>query len=173
MALVLSHVPGLLDDEAIERFSHANPGWQIEVSSTGDLIVSPTYSDSGARELAAGVQLQRFAERAGGMVFGSSAGFRLADGSLKSPDASWMSPEHLDRLTADQKSKFWKTCPDIVLEVLSETDDWSELLAKMDVYRANGAAYTVAIDPYSRRVQTSGVAPAGLELDIDAIVSAA
>jgi len=165
-------LPAPDDDVAIERFANDLPGFAVEIDARGVFSLSPTHSDSGAREFAAGLQLQRYADNVGGRVFGSSAGFRLPDGSLRSPDAAWISDEHRARLMATEKRGYWRTCPDIVIEILSDTDDWDELIEKVELYARNGAWYVVAIDPFRRIIETRGNAPCGFELDVDSIVGA-
>ncbi|GAC1309562.1 MAG: Uma2 family endonuclease [Vulcanimicrobiaceae bacterium] len=172
MALVLKAIPAQNDDEALAVLSREYPEWQFEMASDGSLLVSPTYSEGGARELVAGLQLYAYAARVGGKSFGPSAGFRLADNSVRAPDASWMSAAHVARLTADERSKFWRTCPDVVIEILSDTDVWERLLEKLDLYERNGARYVVGIDPFERRVAMRGTPPDGLVLDTDAIIDA-
>ncbi len=172
MAFALRAIPAQNDDEALARLSREMPGWRLELDSDGSLLVSPTFSDSGPRDAEALVQLHAYAAVVGGKVFGSSSGFRLADNSVRSPDATWISNEHLARLTSEQRSKFWRTCPDVVVDILSETDVWPELLRKLDSYERNGARYVIGIDPFERRVATRGTAPDGLVLDTEAILSA-
>jgi Uma2 family endonuclease len=172
MGIVQRPLPAPDDDIAIERFANDLPGFAVEIDARGVFSLSPTHSDSGAREFAAGLQLQRYADKVGGRVFGSSAGFRLADGSLRSPDAAWISDEHRARLTTTEKRGYWRTCPDIVIEILSDTDRWDDLIEKVELYARNGAAYAVAIDPFENVVETRGEPPNGLELDIRAIIEA-
>ena len=119
MALALRAVPAFDDDAAIERLSRASPGWQIEYDASGTMLVSPTSSDGGARELEAGMQLGAYAKRYGGKAFGSPAGFRLRDRSVRSPDASWLSAERMDALVPSERTGFWRVCPDVVIEILS------------------------------------------------------
>ena len=76
------------------------------------------------------------------------------------------------RLTPDDKQKFWKTCPDVVVELLSETDSWTELQAKITLYSESGAQYAVGIDPYRRDLFILGAPPPGLQFDFDAIIDA-
>lgn len=149
MALVIKSIPDLHDDDALARLSRAESQWHFELDADGSLIVSPTFSEGGARELEAGLQLYGFAKRVGGKAFGSSAGFRLPDNSVRSPDAAWMSSERIASLTPEERTKFWRTCPDVVIEILSDTDVWDELLRKLDLYERNGARYAVGIDPSS------------------------
>ena len=172
MALAISAVPALFDDDAIERLSRESPGWKLELDSLGRLLVSPTFSDGGARDLEAGAQLHAYATRNGGKAFGSSTGFRLADGSVRAPDAAWISAERIAGLEPDARTKYWRIAPDVVVEILSESDSWPELLAKLDLYERCGCAYVVGIDPFANRAEIRGTPPAGLALDIDAIVQA-
>jgi Uma2 family endonuclease len=172
VALLLTHIPAAEDDDAIARFSQANPGWRVEYTAAGVLSLSPTFSDSGPRDAEAAGQLRDFAKKVGGKVFGSSTGFRIPGAGLKSPDAAWISAEHLGRLTRAEMQKFWTVCPDVVIEILSETDSWSELQAKLREYRQSGAIYAISIDPYRRDTYELGEKPAALQLDIDAIIDA-
>ncbi len=172
MALLLTHIPAADDDDAIERFSASNPGWRVEYTNAGVLSLSPSFSASGPRNVEAVFQLRKFAEQAGGKVFDSSTGFRISGAGLRSPDAAWISSEHLARLTPAEKQKFWKVCPDIVVEIRSETDSWAEVAAKLHEYRQGGARYALAIDPYARTVLELGEPPTGLYFDIDGIIGA-
>ena len=172
MALVIWAVPDLHDDDAIERLSRDQPEWSIEVDSDGSLLVSPAYSEGGSRNLEAGLQLAAIAKIHGGKTFGSSTGFRLTDVSVRSPDASWISAERIASLSPEDRSKYWRVCPDVVIEILSDSDSWPTLLLKLDMYERNGAPFAVAIDPYKRRVDSRGEPPRGLHLDYDAIIDA-
>lgn len=141
-------------DNDILMLSSRNPGLKFERSASGELIVTPGSSESGRREAALVTQLGRWAEvRGEGVVFGPSAGFRLADGSLLSPDAAWMRKERWMALTPEQRDSFSPLCPDAVFEVASKTDTWSVLRAKALAYLANGARLAVLIDPQRRAVE--------------------
>lgn len=172
MALAMREVPRLDDDDAIAALSRRSPGWRFEFDADGTMHVSPTFSDGGPRDVEAAVQLRRYAEHAGGIIFGSSAGFRLPDGSLRSPDASWLSRARLEPMAPEDRTKFWRVCPDVVIEILSASDAWPDLLEKLDVYVRNGAVYAVAIDPFEPRHAVRGTAPASLALDPVAIADA-
>jgi alanine-glyoxylate transaminase/serine-glyoxylate transaminase/serine-pyruvate transaminase len=93
MAIELDLLRPVTDEELL-RLSERNPGYQFERTADGRLVVSPTGSKSGWRSLKVAYQLERWNERTGlGVVFDSSAGFHLPDGSLLSPDASWVARE--------------------------------------------------------------------------------
>ncbi len=82
------------------RYSAVGPG------RTRRSVVFAVLSDGGPRNVEAAVPLRRSAEPAGGIVFGSSAGFRLPDGSLRSPDASWLSRARLEAMAPEDRTKF-------------------------------------------------------------------
>ncbi len=141
------------DDEILE-LSRRNPGLQIERSADGGLIVTPTGGEAGKCEAELVGQLHRWAGAEGrGIVFGPSTGFHLPDGSLLSPDASWMRRGRWDTLTPKQRKGFVPLCPDAVFEILSASDALRDLRAKIQAYLVNGARLAVLIDPQRRAVE--------------------
>src|SRR3990172_1988537 len=91
-------------DEEIRELSRRNPGLQFERSTAGELVVTPTSGRGGRRELIVGSQLDHWAEAdGGGFAFGPSTGFRLPDGSLLSPDASWVRRDRWEALSPEQQ----------------------------------------------------------------------
>jgi Uma2 family endonuclease len=52
-------------------------------------------------------------------VFDSSRGFRLADGSVLSPDAAVLSTERWQALSQEQRRGFPPLCPELVIELAS------------------------------------------------------
>jgi Uma2 family endonuclease len=141
------------DDDHILELSRRNPGYQIERSAAGELIVTPCGGAAGRREAVLVLQLARWAEQAGGIVFGPSTGFHLPDGSLLSPDASWMPEDRWAALTPEQQDSFAPLCPDAVFEIASKSDTLARLQAKMRAYLANGARLAVLIDPQRNLVE--------------------
>ncbi len=141
-------------DEEILGLSERNPGLQFERTAAGELVVTPTGSEAGGQEAELVGQLHRWAtaERSG-KVFGPSTGFRLPDGSLLSPDASWVRRDRWEALSAAQRRGFAPLCPDAVFEILSASDALRDLRAKMQAYLANGARLAVLIDPQRRAVE--------------------
>lgn len=145
-----------LDDLAILELSRRNPGLQIERAATGELIVTPTGGEAGRREADLVAQLHRWEAQDGrGIVFGPSTGFHLPDGSLLSPDASWLLRERWEALTPSQRAGFPPLCPDAVFEIASQTDTLNDLRKKMQAYLANGARLAVLIDPSRRIIEIS------------------
>lgn len=153
MAITLKHTRPVTDDEILE-LSRQNPGYQFERSAKGELVVTPTGIESGRRSLKLAQQLGNWADRDGsGVAFDSSTGFRMPDGSLLSPDASWVRRDRWDALTAEQRKKFGPLCPDAALEIRSESNTLTELREKVRAYLANGTQIAVLIDPDGRGVE--------------------
>ncbi len=141
-------------DQEMLELSKRNPGFQLERSATGELIVTPVGNEAGRREAELVAQLHGWASARGrGVVFSPSTGFHLPDGSLLSPDASWVQQERWDSLSFEQREGFAPLCPDAVFELVSRTDTLPKLRAKMEAYMANGARLAVLIDPQRRAVE--------------------
>lgn len=154
MAITLKH-PRPVTDEEILELSRCNPGYQFERSAKGELVVTPTGGTSSRCSAEVMGQLRDWNRTTkGGIVFDSSAGFRLPDGSLLSPDASGVRRDRWDTLTSNERQGFPPLCPDAVFEIVSPSDRLDDLHAKMQVYLANGARVAVLIDPQNRAAFT-------------------
>jgi len=121
------------DDEALVALVRANPLCRLELSSDGNVLVSPLSGTATAKkEAMAYRQLLDYAGRVGGDAHIASAGFRLADDSVLGPDAAWISPERLACLSPeDTASAFWRVCPDVVSEIMSDNDSRPYLMRKI------------------------------------------
>lgn len=141
-------------DEELIELSERNPGLQFERTAEGELIVTPTGGEAGRSEAELVGQLHAWAalDRTG-IVFGPSTGFRLPDGSLLSPDASWLRRESWEALTPAQRKGFAPFCPDAVFEIASSSDALAFLRRKMRAYVTNCARLAVLIDPERRAVE--------------------
>ncbi|MGD2116182.1 MAG: Uma2 family endonuclease [Acidobacteriota bacterium] len=143
-----------LTDDTLFRLCSENPELRIERTAQGDLIVmTPAGGESSHRNLRIATALALWADEDGtGVAFDSSAGFILANGAMRSPDASWVETARLAKLKPEEKRRFIPLCPDFVLELKSPTDRSADLQAKMEEYRDNGARLGWLIDPETRRV---------------------
>ncbi len=94
-------------------------------------------------------------------MFDSSTGFRLPNGSIRSPDVSRVLRKRLARLTAEEKRRFLPLSPDLVIELASPTDQVDGLQDKMREYQENGVRLGWLILPKQRRVYVyrPGTAP--------------
>jgi Uma2 family endonuclease len=148
-----------LSPEQFIQVCAANPEAVLELDAEGRLIVmTPTGSETGARNSRLVMRLLLWADRQGGWkVFDSSAGFRLPDGSVLSPDASLLRLERWEALTEEQRRGFAPLCPDLVVELASPADEGprgvSALRRKMADYQANGARLGWLLLPQERTVE--------------------
>ncbi|TVR15841.1 MAG: Uma2 family endonuclease [Phormidium sp. GEM2.Bin31] len=135
-------------------FCQANEQLRIERAATGEVeIMPPAFSDTGNRNFNLAVQLGIWTEEDGtGLGFDSSAGFTLANGAMRSPDASWVKRAKWNQLSEEEKASFAPICPDFVVELRSKSDALATLQAKMQDYIDNGASLAWLIDRPQRRV---------------------
>ena len=143
-----------LSDETFAQLCHHNPEMRLERTANGELIaMAPTGSESGSYNASFIAQLWNWNQQTQlGVVFDSSAGFTLPNGAIRSPDASWIRQERWDSLLPQQKRKFAPICPDFVLELLSPSDELTDIQGKLEEYLANGAQLGWLIDPQSQQV---------------------
>ncbi len=138
-----------MTDEQFEQFCALNDILRIERTSKGEIILMPpTHADTGNRNADITIDLGVWArgDRTG-RYYDSSTGFKLPNGALRSPDASWISNSRLEALTPEQRSGFLDICPDFVIELRSSSDSLSMLHDKMQEYIDSGARLGWLIDP--------------------------
>ncbi len=155
LPVVLHFQPTMkLSDEQFFDLCQVNRELRIERNEYGELIIMPPAgSETGDRDSEINMQLRIWAKRDGtGKAFGSSAGFTLPNGAVRSPDAAWLRMSKWNALTAKQRKKFAPVCPDFVIELRSPTDGLATLKEKMLGYRANGVEMGLLVDSEERRV---------------------
>lgn len=102
-APLVIHYPkrrGLSDDELLE-LSALNRDLRFERTASGDLLVmAPTGIEGSNLDSEINMQLRQWAKRDGrGTVFSSAGGFKLPNGAVRAPDASWVLQSRLDALS--------------------------------------------------------------------------
>ncbi len=143
-----------ITDEELLTLSERNPGYQFERIADGRLVVAPTGGESGRRSAEVVGQLRDWNRRSGlGYVFDSSTGFKLPDGAILSPDASWVRRARWEALAREEREGFPPLCPDVAFEVRSASNTLVELREKMHSYLANGAQLAILIDPEAQAVE--------------------
>ncbi len=140
----------------------ANPEAVLELDADGTLIeMTPTGGSTSARNSALLFQLQVWARTTGDwIVFDSSGGFRLPDGSVRSPDASLVRLDRWLALSEAERDGFPPLCPDLVVELASPSDEPQALRRKLAAYMANGARLGWLLLPLSRSVEVWTSEPA-------------
>ncbi|MBD2073607.1 Uma2 family endonuclease [Phormidium sp. FACHB-592] len=122
-----------ITDEHFAQLCRANPDVKFERTAKGELvIVAPTGGETGSYNSELNADFVIWNRQAKlGVVFDSSTCFRLPNQALRSPDVSWIKQDRWDALTPDQKAKSPPIAPDFVLELMSSSDDFSDVQAKM------------------------------------------
>jgi len=146
-------VTRLSDDDFVE-FCEFNRDLRIERTAQGQLsIMPPTGYPTGRRNAQITYQLVKWAiDDDSGVPIESSSGYRLPNGAVRSPDASWIRKDRLATVPPEALEGFLPLCPDFVLELRSPTDNLATLQAKMVEYMENGAQLGWLIDPSDRTV---------------------
>jgi Uma2 family endonuclease len=154
-AIVLDLRPVIiLTDDQFYELCRANGDLRFERTAEGEiLIMPPTGTRTGNRNSRLTQRLANWTDVDGtGIAFDSSTAFKLPNGAVRSPDASWIRRERYDALTPEEQEKFSPICPDFVVELRSRTDGLAELQAKMEEYIASGAQLGWLIDPQEKRI---------------------
>jgi Uma2 family endonuclease len=173
-ALILHLKPFVATDGEFAELCQANPELRFERTSTGEVIVMPPAgSETGYRNAGINGQLWLWNEQHNlGYGVDSSAGFKLPNGAIRSPDASWIVRERWEGLPGELRRGFAPICPDFVVELVSPSDELETVQAKMREYLANGARLAWLIDPENRRVEIYQPGGGATVLDNPATLSA-
>ena len=141
-----------IDFECLRAFIAANDQYAIEYNETGQLAIMPPMLMPGGNleaQLLAAVVI--WSRRHGGLAPSSTTVFRIPGLGGRGPDASWVSPQRLAGLDAEQY-RTGQICPDFVAEIRSPHNSLAYLQHKMAEYIAAGARLGWLIDPPRRQV---------------------
>ena len=141
-----------LTEDQLLAVCERNDHLRIETDSEQNLIImTPTGYDTGKynSELLAELVIWN-RQKKNGVVFDSSTGFKLPDGSVKSPDVSWLPNSKAASLSEEERKGFAPVCPDFVVELRPHTDSLSPLKEKMQQYISNGCRLAWLLDPENR-----------------------
>lgn len=136
-----------ITDEELMQMSSENPELRFERNADGSLVTMPPAGGiSGNREAAAISFLYVYVHQHElGDVFSSSAGFRLPNTAVRSPDAAFVAKGRLPQNWRQQEDQFIAVAPDFVIEIRSKSDSLTEL-KKMQEYIENGVRLGWLID---------------------------
>jgi Uma2 family endonuclease len=153
------------DDDLI-RMSEENPGWRVERLSQREVVMTPpTGGATGARNARLAAMLHLWGESHGYAAFDSSAGWKLPDGAVLSPDGMLVDRARWDNLTEAEREMILTLPPNVAVELLSQSDRPRVIRAKLMRMFAAGARHVIMVDPYRAEVWSHGDAPPGFDLD--------
>ncbi|BAZ52307.1 hypothetical protein NIES4103_49670 [Nostoc sp. NIES-4103] len=153
--IVLQLWPAIaMTDDQFYEFCQLNRDFRIERNATGELIIMPpTGSETDERNFDLIGQLWAWTKQdSTGVGFGSSGGFTLPNGAVKSPDAAWIKRTRWEAIPPEQRKKFAPICPEFVIELRSDSDNLQVLQDKMQEYIDNGTQLGWLIDRKQRQV---------------------
>ena len=144
-----------LTDEQFYQLCQDNRELRFERNSNGDMVIMPpTGGETSDRNSEINFQLRRWNKQYNlGKVFESSGGFKLPNGSDRSPDSAWIPLEKWNSLTVKQRQKFLPLCPDFVIELRSPSDNLKSLQEKMREYIENGTKLGWLINRKDKQVE--------------------
>ena len=143
-----------MSDKEFFDFCQQNELFRIERDENKQIIImAPTNANTGIQNTNLLVELANWNKRTKlGVCFDSSTGFSLPDGSVRSPDISWLAKEKWDQLSDREKNKFPHVCPDFIIELKSKSDNLKFLTGKMHKWIENGCQLAWLINPDNKTV---------------------
>ncbi|RCJ15994.1 hypothetical protein A6S26_06785 [Nostoc sp. ATCC 43529] len=153
--IVLQLQPAIaMTNDQFFDFCQLNRDFRIERNAAGELVIMPpTGSETDERNFNLVGQLWVWTKQDGtGVGFGSSGGFTLPNGAVRSPDAAWIKRTRWEAIPAQLRKKFAPICPEFVIELRSESDNLRILQEKMQEYIDNGTQIGWLIDRKQRQV---------------------
>ena len=144
-----------LTAQLLLRISEQNDGLRFERNADGDLeIMTPASNESDEASAEISGQIRNWIRSGiGGMLQGSSGGFDLPQGPIRSPDAGWISRERLATLTPEQRSQSFKPiAPEFLVEVRSPSQALPDQQRKMLEWLQGGMVLGWLVDPVAETV---------------------
>ncbi len=144
-----------LTDLELMHFCTVNEMVRVERDANGELILmSPSGLEGSSWNSEVNADLTLWARRDGhGKVFDSNGGFTLPDGSMRAPDAAWVSWRRWNAVPREEQKRYGRVSPEFVIEIRSESDRLSTLQEKMRLWIANGVQLAWLIDPERKVVE--------------------
>ncbi|WP_413773979.1 Uma2 family endonuclease [Nostoc sp. MG11] len=143
-----------LTDDQFYEFCQLNRDFRIERNAAKELVIMPpTGSETDERNFNLIRQLWVWTKQDGtGVGLGSSGGFTLPNGAVRSPDPAWIKLTRWEAIPLELRKKFALICPEFVIELRSESDNLRILQDKMQEYIDNRTQLGWLIDRKQRQV---------------------
>jgi Uma2 family endonuclease len=124
---------------------------QIELDEGEVITMAPAGEEHSGIEAELVSRLHLFAKQNGlGKVYPGDVGFRLNDGTVRSPDVSFVRKSRV----ADLQSKgFAKGGPDLAVEIVSPNDSFRQLTRKIRQYFQAGCHTVWVVHPDRKEVE--------------------
>lgn len=157
MQNILLHFPESLQMDSDQFFEfcmlNRNLPYTFELLENGKILISMTSLNTG--NLNAGFTSLLFfwnMQNKLGKIYDSSTGFTMPNGTVLSPDASFIAWVNIKKYPKEEFKKFTKIVPDFVGEIRSITDDLADQLAKMQKWMAHGVLLAWLLDPIEDKI---------------------
>lgn len=114
--------------------------------------MSPTGWPHARAEVKVTSRLEHFAEASGlGTVLGGEAGIIIRRGpdTVRGADVAYISRERLAQASPDG---YLDVAPELIVEIVSPNDRWTDITAKLEDYFSIGVELVWLVDPQRRRV---------------------
>ena len=142
-----------LTDDLLLQFGLLNDHLRLERTAEGALVITfPPGTESAYAENQISRQLGNWAEQRAGVSFGPSGTYVRPDGRALAPDASWITQQQWDALSADERRVFMRTCPVFVVEVRSPGQTLASQQRRMDDWIAFGVQLGWLVDLQGSRL---------------------
>ena len=144
-----------LSDEIFFQLCQCNEIWQFERSATNQLVIMPLADgETSNRNANLTYQLSIWNQKTKlGVAFGSSTGFTLPNGAVRSPDATWIPTEKWWSLSQYERERFAPLSLDFVVELLAANERLDVTQAKLHEYIENGTRLGWLINRKTKTVE--------------------
>ena len=153
-----------ISDAELYRIGEDNPGWNVE-RIDGGVVMSPTNTRTDLINMRIGAALLDWGDRHDYLALGSSAGLKLGNNDVLSPDGALIAQERWDAAPEELREGYSRLVPDVIVELASPSDSRSRLRDKCERWHRDGARFVIMIDPKDQTVETWGTALPGLDID--------
>ena len=144
-----------LSEEQFFQLCQCNEIWKFERSATNQLVIMPLADgETSNRNANLTYQLSLWNRQTKlGIGFGSSTGFTLPNGAVRSPDAAWIPTEKWQSLSQNERERFAPLSLDFVVELLATHEQLDITQAKLHEYVRNGTRLGWLINQKTKQVE--------------------
>lgn len=132
-------------------FALPDDGLRRELVEGEVVTMAPAGGEHGVQSLRIGATLLRWVEQHGGLAYGAETGFVVSHqpDTVLAPDAAFIAPGRVPART----DRFVEVVPDLVVEVVSPSDQPSAVLAKVGRWLEAGVQVVWLVWPRRRQLQ--------------------